>query len=186
MCIRDRKCRAKAMSCVMKFLVHEVFEAKKELITNYVPYPILERLSISWSKKVEEVLEFIDNDYIDPYITWNKKLSAKVKEHLQEETRSIMLSIEKGCKDKWIDAKKKELKVDYKQSELVVEDVIIPNYIKVPFSKLNVLLLANARNRWHTLYRVCMMIYCLLFCCCTITIVKQQLKHLYLQSMKRQ
>lgn len=150
----DVKCRAKAMSCVMKFLVHEVFEAKKELITSYVPYPMLERLSISWSKKVDEVLEFIDNDYIDPYITWNKKLSAEVKAHLQDETRNIARSIEKGCEDKWIDAKKTEVKVDYKQSELVIEDVIVPNYIKAPFSKLNVLLPANARNHWHTSYRV--------------------------------
>ena len=132
----NEKCKAKAMSCLMKFLVHDTFDSIKNHISNYIPYPILEQLAISWSKKIKEVLSFIDNDYIDPYITWNKELRVKVREELQKATQEIALTIEKGNSYKF----EEESKIFPRKGELVVDDVIIANYIKVPFSKLHVII----------------------------------------------
>eukprot|EP01022_Parablepharisma_sp_SALTPOND_P025747 TRINITY_DN605_c0_g1_i2.p2 TRINITY_DN605_c0_g1~~TRINITY_DN605_c0_g1_i2.p2 ORF type:complete len:663 (+),score=76.01 TRINITY_DN605_c0_g1_i2:4061-6049(+) len=135
----DKKYRTKAVEILVKVLIQGKSEPKHNILNDYVPHYILEQLTERWSKEAEEVLYFIDHDHRDAYIIWNSVLRARTKEILKDEAKKISVTIEKGYKIPWADMKKEYSINKYvNEGEVVVEGVVLSNFIKFPAIKLKV------------------------------------------------
>jgi len=137
----DIKLRIKSTEIIIKILVQDKMSQKTHILADYIPAQILEIISEGWNRKPEEILEFLDSDYNDPYIVWNSEMKANTVKLLTKESEKIF-NMCKLCSEKaWYEIPRDDNIINYQnKGHVIVSDIIVANYIRFPIAKLRVFL----------------------------------------------
>lgn len=133
----DRKFRTSFYKYVQLILTRRKFEGKLNAIPFIIPKSILDTIIEQPSIKPENWIEFIDKDFCDLNLIWDKEIRARVNLALEAEKKKIEEDL-KLNQDviSWKEPVSSYIIAFVNKGEIVVSDIILRVYINTPYVRI--------------------------------------------------